>query len=231
MSDSFKISNGVRQGGILSPKLFAVYLDKLSVAPNKSGIGCNVGACVNHLFYADDLCLLAPTAMGLQQTMNICYDYGAEHDIVFNAKKSYCVVFKPKRYKLKCPTVSLAGTVIPNLNSVKYLGVILTDNLQDDEEIMKQTRSLYAHGNVLLRKFDLCSSEVKQQLFQSYCANFYCCSLWTSYNKTTYNKVKVAYNNIARRLLGYDYRDSASHMFVTNSLDSMKIVLRKICTI
>ena len=57
-------------------------------------------------------------------------------------------------------------TVIPNLNSVKYLGVILTDNLQDDEEIMKQTRNLYAHGNVLLRKFGLCSSEVKQQLFQ-----------------------------------------------------------------
>ena len=227
MSNSFKISNGVRQGGILSPKLFAVYLDKLSVALNKSGIGCNVGTCVNHLFYADNLCLLAPTAMGLQQMKNICYDYGAEHDIVFNAKKSYCVVFKPKRYKLKCPTVSLAGRVIPNLNSVKYLGVILTDNLQDDEEIMKQIRSLYAHGNVLLRKFGLCSSEVKQQLFHSYCANFYCCSLWTSYNKTTYNKVKVAYNNIARRLLGYDYRDSASHIFVTNSLDSMKIVLRK----
>ena len=78
--------------------------------------------------------------------------------IVFKAKKSYCVVFKPKRYKPKYPTVSLAGTVIPNLNFVKYLRVILTDNLQDDEEIMKQTRSLYAHGNVLLRKFGLCSS-------------------------------------------------------------------------
>ena len=69
------------------------------------------------------------------------------------------VVFKPKKYKLNCPRVSLTETVIPNLNSVKYLGVILTDNLQDDEEIMKQTRSLSAHGNVLLNKFGLCSSE------------------------------------------------------------------------
>ena len=109
--------------------------------------------------------------MDLQQIINVYYDYDAEHDIVFNAKKSYCVVFKPKRYKLNWPTISLAETVIPNLNSIKYLGVILTDNLQDDEEIMKQTRSLHAHGNVL-RKFCLCSSEVKQQLFQSYCANF-----------------------------------------------------------
>ena len=115
MSDSFKISNGKRQDGILSPKLFAVYLERLSVALNKSGIGCNVGTCVNHLFYADDLCLLAPTAMALQQIVSVCYNYGAEPDIVVNAKKSYYAVFKPKRYKRNCPTVSLAGTVIPNL--------------------------------------------------------------------------------------------------------------------
>ena len=164
MLDSFQIFNGVRQGGILSPKLFAIYLDKLSVALNKSGIGCNVGICVNHVFYADDLCLVAPTAMALQQIINVCSDYSVEHNIVFNEKKSYCVVFKPKKRKLNCLTVALAGAVIPNLTSVKYLGVILTDNLQDYEEIMKQTRSLYAHGNVLLRKFGLCSSEVKKQL-------------------------------------------------------------------
>ena len=93
--------------------------------------------------------------MTLQQIINVCYHYGAEHDIVFSVKKSYCVVFKPQRYKQNCPTVALARTFIPNLTSVKYLGVILTDNLQDDEEIMKQIRSLYTHGNVLLGKFGL----------------------------------------------------------------------------
>ena len=66
MSDSFRITNGVRQGGILSPRLFAVYLDELSKALIKLGIGCNVGVYINHLFYADDLCILAPTTMALQ---------------------------------------------------------------------------------------------------------------------------------------------------------------------
>ena len=168
MSDSFRITNGVRQGGILSPRLFAVYLDELSKALIKLGIGCNVGVYINHLFYADDLCILAPTAMALQQIVNVCYDYGSNHDIVFNAKKSLCVVFKPKRFKLTCPVVSLAGTPIPNITSVKYLGVILTENLRDDEEILKQTRTLYAQGNVMLRKFGCCSTEVKKTLFQSY---------------------------------------------------------------
>ena len=121
MSDSFTISNGVRQDGILSPKLFAVYLYKLTVELNKSGIGCHVGNCMNHLSYADDLCLLPPTAMALQQIINVCYGYSAEHDIYVQYKEIFLSSFKSKKYKLSCPTVSLAGAVISNLNSVKYL--------------------------------------------------------------------------------------------------------------
>ena len=35
-SSSFEVTNGVRQGGILSPKLFIVYLDDLSDQLNNS---------------------------------------------------------------------------------------------------------------------------------------------------------------------------------------------------
>ena len=39
-SDYFNVSNGVRQGGVLSPKLFAIYIDDLSneLALCKSGV-------------------------------------------------------------------------------------------------------------------------------------------------------------------------------------------------
>ena len=48
----FNISNGVRQGGILSPKLFSVYIDDLSKFLMKSGIGCFINnVCFNHVFY------------------------------------------------------------------------------------------------------------------------------------------------------------------------------------
>ena len=43
MSPYFTISNGVRQGGILSPSLFAVYMDDLSSLLNTSRIGCHIG--------------------------------------------------------------------------------------------------------------------------------------------------------------------------------------------
>ena len=43
ISDSFKVTNGVRQGGILSPQLFNIYIDGLSDILNKSSVGGSIG--------------------------------------------------------------------------------------------------------------------------------------------------------------------------------------------
>ena len=52
--------------------LFSIYLDDLSKMLSDSGIGCYVdNVCVNHVFYADDLCLMAPCAIALQQLMYV----------------------------------------------------------------------------------------------------------------------------------------------------------------
>ena len=57
---SFCVTNGVKQGGIISPILFNLYMDDLSLMPNYSGIEGYLGTSfVNHLCYADDLCLIS----------------------------------------------------------------------------------------------------------------------------------------------------------------------------
>ena len=56
ISSGFGVSNGVRQGGILSPYLFCVYMDDLSIKLNDTKVGCTTGTTlINHLMYADDL--------------------------------------------------------------------------------------------------------------------------------------------------------------------------------
>ena len=61
-SHSFNVENGVRQGGIVSPVLFCVYLDGLLQQLCNSGVGCYIGKVyVGALAYADDVALLAPT--------------------------------------------------------------------------------------------------------------------------------------------------------------------------
>jgi retron-type reverse transcriptase len=57
-SDEFKVVSGVRQGGILSPILFNVYVDDMIVNLRCNGDGCHVGSCfIGCVMYADDLLL------------------------------------------------------------------------------------------------------------------------------------------------------------------------------
>ena len=65
MSPYFTIYNGVRQGGILSPSLFVVYMDDLSSFLDTSRIVCHIDdVCINHVFfYEDDICLMVPCAI------------------------------------------------------------------------------------------------------------------------------------------------------------------------
>ena len=78
-------------------------------------------------------------------------------------------------------------------------------------------RKFYANANLLIRKLSKCSVNVTCFLFKTYCSTMYCSALWFKFNstKTALTKLKMAYNNSLRRLLGIPKYDSASEMFVT----------------
>ena len=66
-TSSFRVSNGVKQGGILSSMLFSVNIDQLSIRLNTSSIGGDIGGhLINYLCYADDLCLISLSSAGMQ---------------------------------------------------------------------------------------------------------------------------------------------------------------------
>ena len=175
-------------------------MDDLSVTLSRANAGCYVNdICVNHLFYADDICLLAPSAIGLQRMIDICTDYGIENDILFNSLKSNCLTVLPRRYSLNVPSITLNDSPLNNLPSVKYLGVSINQSLDDNDDISRQLRSLYASGNSILHNFSMCSVGVKLQLLESYCLNFYCSVLWCKYSTKVFNKIRVAYHNVIRK--------------------------------
>ena len=90
----FNVSNGVRQGGIISPRLFNVYIDELNYALASSGVGCNIGGTfVNNLSYADDMVILSPSVKGLRVLLEKCETFAASHDIIYNTKKTECMLF------------------------------------------------------------------------------------------------------------------------------------------
>ena len=68
---------------------------------------------MNHVIYADAICLLAPSAIGLQQMLDICFNFSMCNDIIFNLHvKFVCVAFQPKKNNLFCPNVTLDNNVL-----------------------------------------------------------------------------------------------------------------------
>ena len=94
-SETFNISNGIKQGGNLSPYLFAIYIDPLLDILNKSRYGCHVGhlSC-NVLSFADDLTILSPTVAGLKCLLEKCEQFSIEYSLKFNPIKSKLIEFR-----------------------------------------------------------------------------------------------------------------------------------------
>ena len=87
-SPKFYVTNGVRQGGVLSPRLFSVYVDELLQILKNNGAGCHIGHnFVGALGYADDNVLLCPSLSGMRDMIKICEDYAKDHSILFNENK------------------------------------------------------------------------------------------------------------------------------------------------
>jgi hypothetical protein len=229
LSKSFKVSNGVRQGSILSPTLFNVYMDDLSKKLKMLGVGCKIdNMCINHLFYADDMVLMAPSASALQKLVSTCETYGKVHAIIFNTEKTVYMSFLPKLLsKLKMPVIYLNSCRIRLVDEYKYLGIYISSDKKDNCDLQRQIRYIYSKGNMLVKKFGKCSKEVKTQLFRSYCYNMYCSHLWSKYAESKLTSVKVAYNNVLRSFFNIKTLCSISQVCVNYNIDCFNVLVRK----
>ena len=94
---TFYITNGTRQGSVLSPTLFSVYLDGLLKELRNQGLGCHVaGVWMGAAGYADDLALLAQSRETMSKMLKICEAYGLHHNLVFSTDEN------PAKSKSKC---------------------------------------------------------------------------------------------------------------------------------
>ena len=154
VSQSFRVSNGVRQGSLISPHLFALYLDELSKKLDEVKAGCVLGTNrINHLIYADDAVVFSPSVSGRRALMKVCEKYGIENDIIFKPIKFAIMIFGGNKGPVATnPEFCMNGTVIPQVKCNKYLGHMITHNLRDSEDIERQRKKIYQQVNLQLYK-------------------------------------------------------------------------------
>ena len=121
ISDSFRLHAGVRQGGVLSPILFSVFVD--NILKKLDHCGCRLfGLSMGSFMYADDLVLLSPSVCELQKMVNICCVELSLLDLKLNESKSVCIRIG-KRFHSECCSIVTPSGCIAWADAAIYLGV------------------------------------------------------------------------------------------------------------
>ena len=191
VSHIINVSNGARQGVILSPYLFCVYME-LSTVLNGYNVGCYVVyICVNNM-YADDLVVLCPSSRGRQTLLTICDQYGFPHNINYNSKKSMVLIMRNKSCKnVQFPSFMLNNEMLLEAEFVKYLGHLISNSMLDKCDI-----SRHGQGDMLIRKCHMCSNDVKKTLFTTFCSPMYIAHIGWNFHNHAIRKLYVSYNNV-----------------------------------
>ena len=86
LSPPFATTNGICHGGVLSPILFAIYLDDLL-----TGLALVVTGMffVSAVGYADDVALFAPSPSVLRIMLRFCVNFASIHGLTFNTTTYY----------------------------------------------------------------------------------------------------------------------------------------------
>ena len=192
MSASFSIVNGVRQGAVLSPSLFSLYIDKFLVSLESSGWGCQVG---NYFYgataYADYIIFLSPSRHGLQQMFDICHNYFLSHDIIIStnanpAKSKTKCIFFPYGTRGNDPIKILMGdTPLPWVDSWPHLGNEL--NCHDfayplkcsfKHDLLNKRNKFIGKFHDLWQEFRFANPLVVMNMINIYATSFYGSCLW-----------------------------------------------------
>lgn len=202
-SNKFSVSNGVRQGGVLSPILFTVYVDDLLTELENKGVGYYwnnhfVGA----LCYADDIALLAPSPAALRLMLDTYSSFASSRSLLFNVylSKTQLSLVRFSRTCFSSPASFFFNGLELNLgHSAKHLGHLLSFNLSDTDDIVRVKNDLVRKANCMLHSFSPCNPLVKTKLFDSFCLSLYGSALWFS-SSPELRSLEVSFNNILRRI-------------------------------
>jgi len=163
------LKSRVRQGGVISPILFNIYIGYVINSLIQSDLGCHIyDAYFGCLVYADDIILLCASVSALQSMLDICYYTGTEIDIIFNAKKS-SIFAVGKAHYTPVDSLRIGHDTISWNDSLKYLGVYFKSGhtLLIDSEIT--IRKFYAAANAIYSRVKFASEMTVLYLFETFC--------------------------------------------------------------
>ena len=185
-SSLFPIVNGTRQGSILSPALFALYVDELLAELRKLGIGCKVADVYMGAFgFCDDLLLLAPTRDGMQIMLDTCKRFADNHNLQFSTdpnpakSKTKCIFVCGRAKKAVKPVpLVLDGKELPWVESALHLGHVLHESGNMDQDVKVKRANFINDSTEVREAFCFASPSEVLRAVKVYVGSHYGSNLW-----------------------------------------------------
>ena len=126
VTDTIEVNLGVKQGCILSPLLFNIFLADLPQILDNDLQSTNPE--LQHpssIFWADDIVLFSESEEGLRKMLKSLEKYCKENELTLNTDKTKCMIFN-KTGRLLRTQFHYNDELLENVNKFKYLGFLLT---------------------------------------------------------------------------------------------------------
>ncbi len=177
-------TSGMKQGCNLSPALSNLYQNDLHDIFDDTCDHVDLeGHKFNSLSWADDLVLISTSEKGLQNCLNRLHDYCFKWAICINPGKSTCMVMTKGKTK-KFPKFHVRDHELNNSSSVKYLGFVITSNMNHsamiEDRILKANRASYMLKQALSAQGSNVNVTLAMSLFDKMISPvlLYGCSIW-----------------------------------------------------
>ena len=189
-SSIFSMTNGVRQGAILSGFAYCFYMNDLFSKLRKNKSGCWIrGTFFGIIGYSDDSLLLAPSLHALQEMLQICEEYAQSHNLRFstdknpNKCKTKCLAFFNKNPQPLVP-LKLCGNPLPWVTSAKHLGITIDSSVDGLKTDLKIKRADYISKNIeILQEFGFSHPRTKIMINSVYNSHLSGSCLWDLFSK------------------------------------------------
>ena len=231
-SSWFNLSNGVRQGGVISAILYCFYVNDLFERLRRKGHGCWINGSFCGIFgYSDDNFLLAPSLHALQQMLITCEEFAIEHNLRFSTHpepkkcKTKCLAFLYKKREL--PKLKLCGDDLPWVDVCKHLG----NNVVNKYDGMKQDilikRGIMVTKNIELNQEFFSSHPVSRvNVNQIYNSHFTGSPLWNLFSKEAI-QLENSWNRSARLMWDLPLRTHRYLLEPITEVSHVKLLLAK----
>lgn len=181
LSEYFTTTSGVKQGCLLSPLLFALYLNDLH---DSLGGGLEIeGINIRLLLYADDIVIMAENVKVFNDMIRELEKYCDKWDLEVNKNKSKIMIFRNGGRLSAQENWKFKGENINIVSEYNYLGVILTPKMSFSKHLQNRTRMAKCAVNSTWENFlnrnDI-SLQMKWNLFLAACRSIqaYAAQVW-----------------------------------------------------